>query len=99
MMLLPISSAEAGQLFGKQFDHSFRLFSVLPPGIYGAINPGITLEKSLFKSKITGSELITGGHFGPGNSIQATIFCLIAELLFLWLAKRKNNFIKPYWKK
>ena len=69
------------------------------PGIYGGINPGITLEKSLFTSKITGSELLTGGQFGPGSSIQAAIFCLIAAILFLWLAKRKNNFIKPYWKR
>ena len=69
------------------------------PGIYGAINPGITIEKSLFTSKLTGSELLTGGQFGPGNSIQSTIFCLIAGLLFLWLAKRKNNFINPPWKK
>lgn len=69
------------------------------PGIYGAINPGITLEKHLFTSKITGLESLTGGQFGPGNSIQATIFCFATAFLFLWLAKRKNNFIKPYWKK
>ena len=69
------------------------------PGIYGGINPGITIEKSLFTSKITGSELLTGGQFGPGNSIQSTIFCLTAGLLLLWLANRKNNFINPYWKK
>jgi len=69
------------------------------PGIYGAINPGNTIAKSLFTSKITGSKLLTGGQLGPENSIQATIFCLMAGLLFLWLAKRKNNFIKPYWKK
>ncbi|MEP7145009.1 MAG: CPBP family intramembrane glutamic endopeptidase [Ferruginibacter sp.] len=69
------------------------------PGIYGGINPGISIEKSLFTSRITGSELITGGQFGPGNSIQALIFCLVAGVLILWLAKRKNNFIKPYWKR
>jgi uncharacterized protein len=69
------------------------------PGIYGGINPGISIDKSLFTSKITGAELLTGGQFGPGNSIQAAIFCLIAGLFFLWMAKRRNNFIKPYWKK
>jgi uncharacterized protein len=69
------------------------------PGIYGGINPGITLEKSLFTSKISGDEILTGGQFGPGNSIQAALFCLLTALLFLWLAKKKNNFLKPYWKK
>jgi len=69
------------------------------PGIYGGVNPGITIEKSLFTSKITGSTLLTGGQFGPGNSLQAGLFCLITGVLFLWLAKRKNNFINPSWKK
>jgi uncharacterized protein len=68
------------------------------PGIYGAINPGNTLDKSLFTSEINGPELLTGGELGPENSIQSAIFCSMAGLLFLWLAKRKNNFIKTYWK-
>jgi len=63
------------------------------PGIYGAINPSISITKSLFDSKISGSRLITGGPLGPQNSIQALIICLITGLLFLWLAKRKNNLI------
>jgi uncharacterized protein len=61
------------------------------PGIYGAINPGNTIEKSLFTSKISGPELLTGGQFGPQNSIQSLIFCLAAAILFLWLARRKKN--------
>src|ERR1022692_268853 len=69
------------------------------PGIYGGINPAIGIDKSLFASKITGSGLLTGGQSGPGNSIQATIFCLMAALLLLSLANKKNNFIRPYWKK
>jgi len=68
------------------------------PGIFGAINPGNTIEQSLFTSKITGSAFLTGGESGPQNSIQALIFCSITGLIFLWLAKKKNNFIKPYWK-
>jgi membrane protease YdiL (CAAX protease family) len=67
------------------------------PGIYGGINPGISTEKSLFYSKITGSYLLTGGEAGPGNSIQSAILCLTASLLFLWLARRKGNFIKSWW--
>jgi len=69
------------------------------PGIYGGINPGISTEKSLLYSKITGSYILTGGEAGPGNSVQSAILCLITSLLFLWLAKRKGNFIKPWWKK
>jgi uncharacterized protein len=68
------------------------------PGIYGGINPGNTIKESLFTSQITGPKFLTGGQTGPGSSIQSVIFCLAASILFLWLAKRKNNFIKPYWK-
>jgi uncharacterized protein len=69
------------------------------PGIFGAINPGNTVEASLFTSKISGPEILTGGLNGPGNSIQSIIFCLITALIFLWLAKQKNNFIKPFWQR
>jgi membrane protease YdiL (CAAX protease family) len=69
------------------------------PVIYGGINTGIHVEKTLLTSKITGAAVLTGGQSGPGNSMQALIFCLIASVIFLWLAKRKNNFIKPYWKR
>ena len=62
------------------------------PGIYGAINPGNTIENSILQSRITGPQLITGGSLGPENSIQAILFCLATALLFLWLAKRKKHF-------
>jgi len=69
------------------------------PAIFGGINPGMGVEKSLFISNISGSGILTGGETGPQNSIQGAIFCLIAAIIFFQLAKQKNNFIKPYWKK
>ena len=63
------------------------------PGIYGAINPGNSNIKSLFSSTLNGNALITGGPTGPQNSIQALILCLVAGYIFLWLARRKNNFL------
>lgn len=69
------------------------------PGIYGAINPGNSIEESLITSRISGPELLTGGELGPENSVQSIIFCLAASAIFLWLAKRKNRFVKPFWQK
>ncbi len=69
------------------------------PAIYGAINPGIAFQKSLLSSKIGGPAFITGGEFGPQNSIQSLILCSITALIFLWIASQKNNFIQPCWKK
>jgi len=69
------------------------------PAIFGSINPGITVGRTLLSSKISGPELLTGGIFGLGNSLQAVIFCSILSVIFLLLAKRKNNFIKPSWRR
>jgi len=69
------------------------------PGIFGGINPSISIDKSLFTSKISGASILTGGQMGPQNSIQSLLFCLIAAIIFLWLAKQKNHFIKPFWKR
>ena len=64
------------------------------PGIFGGINPGITINKTLFNSITNGPRLITGGQLGPGNSIQSAIICLVTGCIFLWLAKQKNYFIR-----
>src|SRR4051812_8503590 len=69
------------------------------PGVFGAINPGITIDQSLLTNKIDGPLILTGGQLGPQNSIQSLILCAIASLIFLWIAKQKNNFIKPSWKR
>ncbi|HEY5462770.1 MAG TPA: CPBP family intramembrane glutamic endopeptidase [Hanamia sp.] len=67
------------------------------PGIFGGINPGSSITQGLFTSKITGTQLITGCQTGPQDSIQSLILCLLTGVIFLLLAKRKDNLIKPNW--
>jgi uncharacterized protein len=69
------------------------------PGIFGAINPGNSIEKSLFSCQVSGPDMLTGGSQGPVNSIQALLLCLLTGLFFLWLAKRRKQLILPYWNK
>ena len=66
------------------------------PGIFGAVNPGNSIQHTLLTSTITGPVLLTGGQSGPQNSIQALIICTVAGLFFLYLAKRNNKFIDPF---
>ena len=98
---------QAGVLYSAVYMYSrslwFPIFlhfgwDLAQPGIYGAVNPGINIDKTLLESRITGPEWLTGGAFGPCHSLPATILCLLAALLFLWLARRKGNFIglTPY---
>jgi membrane protease YdiL (CAAX protease family) len=90
-LLLPASYVYTRNLLLPIFLHFAWDFT--EPGIYGAINPSISITKSLFDSKISGPRLITGGPLGPQNSIQALIICLVLGFIFLRLAKRKNNLI------
>jgi uncharacterized protein len=90
-LLLPAAYVFSRSLWFPIFMHF--AWDLTEPGIYGAINPSISITKSLFDSRITGTRLITGGPLGPQNSIQALIICLVLGIIFLRLAKKKNNII------
>ncbi len=65
--------------------------------IYGANVSGHKMAKTLIISNISGAEWFTGGGFGPEGSVQATIFCLIATIILLFLSYKQGKIIKPYW--
>jgi CAAX protease family protein len=67
-------------------------------GIYGAVISGNQITESLFTAKFSGPEILTGGAFGPENSLQATLLCLVAAIIFILIARRQGKFVKPYWK-
>jgi len=68
------------------------------PGIFGGINPSSSLTQGLLTSKIAGNSLFTGGETGPQDSLSSLLLCLLSGLIFLILAKRKNNLINRQWK-
>ncbi len=101
-------SVQAGLLLGVAFVLTRNLWfpimihfawNFTQSAIYGANVSGGKMSKTLITSEITGNELFTGGKFGPEGSIQATIFCLIATIIMLYLSKKKGNIIQPFWKK
>ncbi len=63
--------------------------------LYGASINGYTLENSLFETQATGSDLLSGGYFGPQGSVQAAAICLIAGVVFLRLGKKHNRIFRP----
>ena len=95
--LLSVVYVYSGSLWMPIFLHFAWDFA--EPGIYGGINEGISQNTTLFTSKFTGDVLLTGGHSGPGASLQSAVFCLVAGLLFLYRIRKKKLFIKPYWKR
>jgi membrane protease YdiL (CAAX protease family) len=108
-VLIAVSIAvEAGVLLGAAFMYSRNLWlpiaihfswNFVQGGIYGARVSGFKLTDSLVSADITGSELITGGAFGPEGSIQALTLCTLAGIILLYFANKKGNFIQPFWKR
>jgi len=99
---------EAGLLLGAAYIYSKNLWLPIfihfawnfsEGGIYGAIISGNGLNKSWISSKIEGHDLLTGGAFGPENSLQAVILGLVVGILFLWTANKQHKIVKPYWRK
>lgn len=97
----------AGFLLGSVFIYSRNLWfpialhfawNFTQSGIFGAVTSGNEKSSSLLEAKIQGLEIITGGEFGPESSIQATLICLIAAVIFLFLSFKGNKIIKPYWR-
>jgi len=65
-------------------------------GIFGAITSGNEKTTSLFTTKISGPEILTGGQFGPEGSIEAVLFCLIVAVIILRKLVKKNKIIKHW---
>jgi membrane protease YdiL (CAAX protease family) len=98
---------EAGLLLGAAYIYSKKLWLPIfihfawnfsEGGIYGAIISGNGLNKSWISSKIEGHDLLTGGAFGPENSLQAVILGLAVGILFLWTANKQHKIVKPFWR-
>jgi hypothetical protein len=91
-LMLPASYIARRSLWFPIFIHFGWDFA--EPGIFGGINPSNSITSGLFSGKISGSTILTGGQTGPQSSIQAVIICFLTGMLFLWLAKRRGNFLK-----
>lgn len=89
---------EAGVLLGAAFALTGRLW--LPIGlhlgwnftegpIFGMAVSGGAQKGSLLTGELHGSNLLTGGAFGPEASIVAVFVCLIAAVVLLW--KRQST--------
>ena len=99
---------EAGLLLGATYIYSKNLWLPIflhfawnfsEGGIYGAAVSGNGLKKCLINAKFSGSDLLTGGAFGPENALQAVILGLVVAIVFLWFASKQGKVIKPYWRR
>lgn len=62
-------------------------------GIFSTEVSGNDTPKGLLDSTASGSQLVTGGDFGPEASVYAVLFGALLTLAFLWLAHRRGNLV------
>lgn len=95
-LLLPAAYVLSRNLWLPMFLHFGWDFA--EPGIFGGINPSSSLTRGLLTSKIAGNSLLTGRETGPQDSLSSLLLCLLLGIIFLVLAKQKNNLIKSHWR-
>ncbi|KPK87558.1 MAG: hypothetical protein AMS27_02365 [Bacteroides sp. SM23_62_1] len=69
--------------------------------LYGVTLSGTDEYKvdALFKSNLSGPDLLTGGKFGPENSIATIILTFVLFLVFYWLSYKKNKIVRASFQK
>jgi membrane protease YdiL (CAAX protease family) len=98
---------EAGVLLAAAYMYARRLWLVIglhfawnftEGGIFGASVSGGSGAHGLLRSELHGSDVLTGGSFGPEASVVAVLICLAAGGVFLVLARRSRHIVFPVWR-
>lgn len=67
--------------------------------IWGLPISGREIHNSLFTGTIEGPDWLTGGAFGPENSIPVVLVCTMAAIYIMYRMKKEGKWIAPYWKR
>lgn len=94
-------AVEAGLMFGAIYAATRSLWltigvhlgwNVAEEGIFGtAVSGSGSHTGGLLHASTSGSQILSGGSFGPEASIFAIVVCAVPTVLFLLLAKRRNR--------
>jgi len=99
---------EAGVLLGVAYMYTRNLWfpiaihfawNFTQGGIFGAPVSGTHLGKTLIQAEITGADWYTGGSFGPENSVQTIVFCVLLAVLLFLRVRKDGGLIRPFWVK
>jgi len=96
-----------GILLGAAFMYTRRLWLAIglhaawnftQGGIFGASVSG-TEAQGLLAGRFHGSNLVTGGHFGPEASIVALLVALAAGAICIDQARRRGHVVRAFWQR
>jgi membrane protease YdiL (CAAX protease family) len=80
--------------WGSHFSWNYFMTAV-----FGITVSGISSHPTFITPRISGPDWLTGGSFGIESSLlSVALSMVVASLFFLW-AYRRNQFVKPSWKR
>ncbi|MGI5133018.1 CPBP family intramembrane glutamic endopeptidase [Pseudonocardia sp. CA-107938] len=93
---------EAGGMLTAAYVATRRLW--LPIGLHFGWNvaagavfstevSGNGTPQGLLDATMSGPTILTGGAFGPEASLYSVVFCVVATIVFLWLAHRRGHLV------
>lgn len=78
-------------VMGLHFAWNFAEGGVFATSVSGGPKQGV------IDVHFAGSDLLTGGNFGPEASLPAVVVCTAASVAFIILAKRSGRVVAPFW--
>ena len=98
---------EAGVLLGAAYILTRRLWLAI--GIHfgwnfmqaGVFGPNLSGHEvgSVLESRLSGPDLLSGGALGVEGSLFAVVVCAGLSALFLMKARRRGQFVPPFWRR
>ncbi len=73
---------------GLHFGWNFAAGGVFSTEVSGSGTP-----QGLLDATMSGPMAITGGSFGPEASLYSVLFCVMATIVFLWVAGRRGHLV------
>ncbi|MFR0357901.1 CPBP family intramembrane glutamic endopeptidase [Streptomyces sediminimaris] len=62
-------------------------------GIFSTEVSGNDTKQGLLDATVSGPKLLTGGDFGPEGSLYAVVFCVLATIVLMRLARRRGHLV------
>lgn len=99
-------SVEAGVLLAAAYMLTRRLWlgigfhiswNYTQSAVFSGVVSGSVADPGLFKTVMTGPDLLTGGSFGLEASLIACLLCTTAGTLLVLKAVRRGQVMQPFW--
>lgn len=68
-------------------------WNIAGSAIFSTEVSGNDTPQGLLDATMSGPTLLTGGGFGPEGSMYSVVFCVIATMVFMWIARRRGRIV------